>query len=161
MWGFLIALALTAVAVVLAMNAKKGFKPGVLSWIVAAVGFVGLWILGTRLAGNIESRSNALALKERISAGVTDFASSEFSGEVGAFVSDYGVADAASDFVVGERVHFYTVRMWIDVVLLVVVLVAMALLFVVFMEGKRGGYSRATERHGGSGRNPKYHSRRR
>lgn len=141
MWGFLIALVLTAVVVVLAMNAKKGFKPGVLSWIVVVVGFVGLWIFGARLAGNIESRSNALELKERISGGVTDFASSEFSDEVAAFVSDYGVADAASEFVVGETVHFYTVRMWIDVVLLVVVMAAMALLFVVFMEGKRGGSS--------------------
>lgn len=161
-WGLLIALVLTVAAVVLAFCAKKKEKAGVLSWVVAIAGFVLLWIFGARLAGNIVGRSHAVQLRDGISSNLSELATNNLSSDVASFVEGYGLADAASEMVAGEAVHYYTVRMWVDVAIIIVVFVADLLLFVAFMEGRgssRG--SRATERHGGSGRNPKYHSRRR
>ena len=161
-WGLVISVFMTAVVLLLAFNVKKKEKAGVLSWVVVIVGFAALWIFGARLSENIEGRTSAVQLRDSVSLGLNDLASNNLSSEMASFVAEFGLVNMASEYVAGEAVHYYTVRLWIDVAILLVIFVAMLVFFMAFMEGRGGrSRSRATERHGGSGRNPKYHSRRR
>lgn len=137
-WGLLIAAVLTAGVVLVITTMKPKKIPELLSWAVAAVGFVLLWVLGGRMVEHVQTRSYIKATTEQAVAVADGLVAETQFAEL---VRNAGFTQLAGDAVGSALMGFYTKRIWMCVVGMVVVTAAMALLFSLFMQSRRGGVS--------------------
>lgn len=145
LWGLLIAVVLTAAVVLIATSMKPMKRPELLSWAVVVVGFIGLWIVGGRMSGHIETRSQLKAAMTEVGTAADGLLQEAGLRDA---VRDFGLDRAAGDMANSYVLGFYTKRIWICVIAMVSIAAAMVLGFTLFMQGGRGG-GRSTRSSGG------------